>query len=102
MDVGELAKLGELAEKLKELEGVNFDDILRGTRTALAEKKKADLLAQQIAKGKENSVTTNQIIVFPHTTHCKIFQDGRNTKNKTWSIRIWDPKRKKETKSKSR
>ena len=46
MDVAELAKLGELAEKLKELEntGVSLDDILRGTRTALAEKQKADLL----------------------------------------------------------
>ena len=96
MDVGELAKLGELAEKLKELEntGVSLDDILRGTRTALAEKQKADLLAQQIAQGKENKVTTNKIRVFDHDPHCTIFQDGRNTKNKTWSIRIWDPKRK--------
>ena len=96
MDVSELAKLGELAEKLKELEntGVSLDDILRGTRTALAEKQKADLLAQQIAQGKENKVTTNKIRVFDHDPHCTIFQDGRNTKNKTWSIRIWDPKRK--------
>lgn len=96
MDDEDLGKLGEVVEMMKELEdsGVSVEDVLRGTRTALAEKKKADLLSQQIAKGKENSVTTNQIIVFPHTTHCKIFQDGRNTKNKTWSIRIWDPKRK--------
>ena len=56
MDVKDLAKLGELAETLKELEntGVSLDDVLRGTRAALEEKKKADILAQQIAQGKEN------------------------------------------------
>ena len=96
MDDEDLGKLGEVVEMMKELEdsGVSIDDVLRGTRTALAEKKKADLLAEQIAQGKENKVTTNKIRVFDYTPHCTIFQDGRNTKNKTWSIRIWDPKRK--------
>ena len=97
MDVTDLAKLGELAETLKELEntGVSLDDVLRGTRAALEEKKKAAILSQQLIQGKENSVTTNQTMVFDHTTHCKIFQDGRNTKVKNWSVRIWDAKRKK-------
>ena len=97
MDVGELAKFAELAEKLKELEklDVNFDDVLRGTRIALEEKQKTNIIKQQIAQGKENSVTKNQTMVFDYTTDCKIFQDGRNTKIKTWSVRIWDRKRKK-------
>ena len=91
-----LANLEEYLKMMQEFKdlGISPNDILRGTRTALEEKKKADLLAKQIAKGKENKVTTNKIRVFDHDPHCTIFQDGRNTKNKTWSIRIWDPKRK--------
>ena len=67
MDVTDLAKLGELAETLKELEntGVSLDDVLRGTRAALEEKKKAQILAQQLLQGKENSVTTNQTLATP-------------------------------------
>ena len=96
MDV-ELEQLGEYLEMMKEFKdlGISPNDILRGTRTALEEKKKTDILAKQIAQGKENKVTTNKIRVFDHTPHCQIFIDGRNTKNKTWSIRIWDTKRKK-------
>ena len=97
MDAEDVAKLGEIVEMMKGLEdsGVSVDDVLRGTRTALAEKQKADLLLKQIDQGKENKVTTNKIRVFDYTPDCTIFIDGRNTKNKTWSIRIWDTKRKK-------
>ena len=84
----------KLMREYKDL-GISPEDILRGTRKALEEKKKTDIIAQQIAQGKENSVTKNQTMVFDHTTDCKIFQDGRNTKIKTWSVRIWDRKRKK-------
>ena len=93
----DVADLQNWTNTLKELEslGIKSDDLLRVGRQVSEEKKKADLLSQQIAKGKENKVTTNEIIVFDHTPHCKIFQDGRNTKIKTWSVRIWDTKRKK-------
>ena len=92
----DVADLQNWTNTLKELEslGIKSDDLLRVGRKVSEEKKKADLLAQQIAQGKENTVTTNKIRVFDHDPYCTIFQDGRNTKNKTWSIRIWDPKRK--------
>mgnify|MGYP001173326953 FL=1 len=92
-----LENLEEYLKLMKEYKdlGISPDDILRGTRKALEEKKKTDIIAQQIAQGKENSVTKNQTMVFDYTTDCKIFQDGRNTKIKTWSVRIWDRKRKK-------
>jgi len=93
----DVADLQNWTNTLKELEslGIKSDDLLRVGRKVSEEKKKADLLAQQIAQGKENTVTTNKIRVFDHDPYCTIFQDGRNTKNKTWSIRIWDPKRRK-------
>lgn len=97
MDAADIEKLGEVMAMMKELEGsgVSLDDVLRGTRTALLEKQKADQIAKQVALGKENKVTKNKIRVFEHTNECYIYQDGRNTKHKTWSIRIWDKKRKK-------
>ena len=95
----DVADLQNWTNTLKELEslGIKSDDLLRVGRQVSEEKKKAGLLSQQIAKGKENKVTTNKIRVFDHDPYCTIFQDGRNTKNKTWSVRIWDPKRKKPT-----
>ena len=95
----DVADLQNWTNTLKELEslGIKSDDLLRVGRQVSEEKKKADLLAQQIAQGKENTVTTNKIRVFDHDPYCTIFQDGRNTKNKTWSIRIWNPKRRKVT-----
>ena len=95
----DVADLQNWTNTLKELEslGIKSDDLLRVGRKVSEEKKKADLLAQQIAQGKENTVTTNKIRVFDHDPYCTIFQDGRNTKNKTWSIRIWNPKRRKVT-----
>ena len=96
MDARELALLSELAKMMQELsdEGVNAEDVLLGTRTALLEKKKASEKEKELEKGKENKVTTNKIRVYEHTSECYIFQDGRNTRNKTWSMRIWDKKRK--------
>ena len=90
-----LENLEEYLKLMKEYKdlGISPEDILRGTRKALEEKKKTDIIAQQIAQGKENSVTKNQTMVFDYTTDCKIFQDGRNTKIKTWSVRICDRKR---------
>ena len=96
MDARELALLSELAKMMQELsdEGVNAEDVLLGTRTALLEKKKASEKEKELEKGKANKVTTNKIRVYEHTSECYIFQDGRNTRNKTWSMRIWDKKRK--------
>ena len=97
MDAKELALLSELAKMMQELsdEGVNAEDVLLGTRTALLEKKKATEKEKELEKGKENKVTTNKIRVYEYTNECYIYQDGRNTRNKTWSMRIWDKKRKK-------
>ena len=68
MDARELALLSELAKMMQELsdEGVNAEDVLLGTRTALLEKKKASEKEKELEKGKENKVTTNKIRVYEH------------------------------------
>ena len=70
MDARELALLSELAKMMQELsdEGVNAEDVLLGTRTALLEKKKASEKEKELEKGKANKVTTNKIRVYEHTS----------------------------------